>query len=166
MDTTMQYPIGKCVLPETLSADQRASAIDILAAFPQQLTAALEGYRPGGWPIRTLVHHVADSHSIAYSWMRLALTEEWPTVFAYNPEALAGLLDSRLAASVSAQLIALIHRRWVSTLRAVPEADWSARGYVHPESGRCALEQALAMYDWHSRHHLAHIVNARQHHGW
>jgi hypothetical protein len=172
---TLQYPVGKLTLPQMLTPGERAIAIDTLASFPGQLAAALDGltdaqldtrYRPGGWSIRTLVHHIADSHLIAYSWMRLALTEDWPAVFAYDPDALADLPDSKLAAGISTQLIALVHQRWVATLRAVPEAGWATRGYVHPESGRCALEQALAMYDWHSRHHLAHIVDARERHGW
>jgi hypothetical protein len=143
--------------------------------LPAAAAEALEGlteaqldtpYRPGGWSFRALVHHIADSHLIEYSWMRLALTENWPAVFAYDPQAMANLPDSKLAAGISVQLIALVHQRWVATLRALPDADWTTRGYVHPESGSCALTQALAMYDWHSRHHLAHIVNARRSHGW
>jgi len=171
----LQYPIGEYIPSQGLSAEERAAAIDTLAALPRQLAAALDSlhdsqldapYRPGGWTIRKLVHHIADSDLTAYSWMRLALTGDWPTVFDYDPAALAELPDSSLAPAVSLQLIESLHRRWVLTLRAVPEGDWSGRGYIHPETGRCALEQALAMYDWHSRHHLAHIVNCRQRHGW
>jgi hypothetical protein len=171
----LQYPIGKFVLPQTLSPNERSIAIDTLAALPAQLAAALDGlsdsqldtpYRPGGWTTRQLVHHIADSDLTAYSWMRLALTEDWPTVFEYDPAALAELPDSSLPVAVSLQLLASLHQRWVSTLSAVPEAAWSTRGYVHPESGRCTLEQTLAMYAWHSRHHLAHIVNCRERCGW
>jgi hypothetical protein len=173
--SNLQYPIGKFTLPQTLSPEERSIAIDTLAALPQQLTAALDGlthyqidtpYRPGGWTIRQLIHHIADSDLTAYSWMRLALTENWPTVFAYDPAALAELPDSALPAAVSLQLLESLHQRWVSTLRAVPESAWSTRGYMHPESGRCSLEQTLAMYAWHSSHHLAHIVNCRHRHGW
>ncbi len=176
----LQYPIGELALPQTLSPKERAIAIDTLAALPQQLAAALDGlthsqidtpYRSGGWTIRQLIHHIADSDMTAYSWMRLALTarssnDAWPTVFAYEPAALAELPDSALPASVSLQLLTSLHQRWVSTLRAVPESIWSTHGYIHPETGRCSLEQTLAMYAWHSSHHLAHIVNCRQRHGW
>lgn len=171
----LQYPIAKLVLPQTLSPDERSIAIDTLAELPQHLAVALNGlthsqldtpYRPGGWTIRQLVHHIADSDLNAYSWMRLALTEDWPTVFAYNPAALAELPDSALPAAISLQLIESLHQRWVSTLRAVPESAWAMRGYIHPETGRCTLEQTLAMYAWHSRHHLAHILNCRRRHDW
>ncbi len=173
--SSLQYPIGKLVLPQTLSPEERSTAIDTLAALPQRLAAALDGltdsqidtpYRPGGWTIRQLIHHIADSDLTAYSWMRLALIEDWPTVFAYDPAALAKLPDSALPAAVSLQLLESLHQRWGSTLRAVPETAWATHGYIHPESGRCSLEQTLAMYAWHSRHHLAHIVSCRQRHGW
>ena len=173
--SNQQYPIGKFTLPRTLLPDERSIAIETLAALPQQLAAALNGlthshidtpYRPGGWTIRQLIHHIADSDLTAYSWMRLAITEDWPTVFAYDPAALAELPDSALPAAVSLQLLSSLHQRWVSTLRAIPESTWWTRGYVHPESGRCSLEQTLAMYAWHSSHHLAHIVDCRQRHGW
>lgn len=178
--SNLQYPIGKFTLPQTLSPDERSIAIDTLAALPQQLAADLDGltdsqidtpYRPGGWTIRQLIHHIADSDLTAYSWMRLALTirdftDAWPTVFDYDPVALAELPDSALPVTVSLQLLKSLHQRWVSTLHAVPESAWATRGYIHPESGRCSLEQTLAMYAWHSRHHLAHIVNCRQRHVW
>ncbi|NYF81284.1 YfiT family bacillithiol transferase [Granulicella arctica] len=166
----LQYPIGKCEHPETLTTEERSIAIDILAALPQQLATAIDGlndaqlntpYRPDGWTIRQLVHHIADSDLTAYSWMRLSLTEDWPTVFDYNPASLAELPDSALSPFISLQLLECLHQRWVTTLRAIPESDWATRGYIHPESGRCTLEQTLAMYAWHSRHHLAHILNYR-----
>jgi len=171
----LKYPIGKLSLALSFTPDEHAAAIDILADLPQHLTAVLDGltdqqldtmYRPGGWTIRQLTHHIADSHVTAYSWMRLAITEDWPTVYDYNPAALADLPDSTLPVSVSLQLLESLHQRWVSTLRVVPDAAWATRGYIHPESGRCTLEQALAMYAWHSRHHLAHILNCRVLHGW
>ncbi len=173
--STLQYPIGKCPLPHSLSPGECSSAIDTLAAFPQHLATVLDGlteaqidtpYRPGAWTIRQLTHHIADSHLTAYTWMRLAMTETWPTVFAYDPEALAQLPDSVLPVTISLQLLESLHQRWVITLRDVPHTAWSTRGYIHPETGRCPLEQALAMYAWHSRHHLAHILNCRALHGW
>ena len=90
----------------------------------------------------------------------------WPIVYDYDPAALAELPDSALPAAISLQLLASLHQRWVSTLRAVPDPTWTTRGYTHPETGRCPLDQALAMYAWHCRHHLAHILNCRALHGW
>lgn len=132
--SSLQYPIGKFTLPRTLSPGERSNAIDTLASLSQQLAAALDGltdaqidtpYRPGGWTIRQLVHHIADSDLTAYSWMRLALTEDWPIVFDYDPAALAQLPDSTLPLCVSLQLLESLHRRWVSTLRAIPESAWT-----------------------------------------
>jgi len=171
----LQYPIGQSALVLSLSPDERVTAIETLSALPQHLAAVLDGltetqldspYRRGGWTIRQLTHHLADSHLTAYTWMRLALTEDWPTVFAYDPAMLAELSDSALPAGVSLQLLECLHQRWVSTLRAVSDSAWATRGYIHPASGRCTLEQALAMYSWHSRHHLAHILNCRALQGW
>jgi hypothetical protein len=171
----LRYPIGKFVLPKAVSAAERIAAIETLASLPRQLAAALDGlsdaqldmpYRPGGWSLRQLVHHIADSDLTAYCWMRLAITEDWPTVYDYNPAALAELPDLELAPAVSLQLLEGQHLRWVSTLRGVAESDWTTRGYVHPEIGRCSLDTALAMYDWHSRHHLAQIVDCRRREGW
>ncbi len=173
--TNLQYPIGKSPRPQTLTPADRAAALETIAAFPAQLAVAVAGlndaqfdtpYRPGGWTIRTLVHHIADSHMNAYARMRLAITENWPSVFAYDQNSWAALPDSALAPLLSLQIIQALHQRWTATLRAVPEADWASRGYMHPENGSQTLEQVLALYDWHSRHHLAHIVNARQVHGW
>ena len=172
---SLQYPIGRCTVPLSLSPGERTTAVDILDDLPHHLTSILEGltgeqldtpYRPYGWTIRQLVHHIADSHMTAYSWMRLALTEDWPTVYDYDQAALAELTDSTLPVTVSLQLLESLHQRWVSTLRAVPESAWAASGYIHPETGRCTLEQTLAMYAWHSRHHLAHILNCRALQGW
>ena len=171
---SLQYPIGKLTLSRTLSKPDRIRAIETIADLPEKLLRSLDGlsssnlehpYRPGGWTIKQLVHHIADSDMTAYSWMRLALTSDWPTVYAYEPASLAELADSSLPAPVSLQLLVSLHQRWVHTLRAVSESDWETRGYIHPESGRCTLAQALVMYAWHSRHHLAHIQDWRARNG-
>lgn len=170
----MQYPLGKFIAPSNLGVTEREAAMATLAGFPRQLAAAVEGlddpqldtpYRPGGWTIRQLVHHVADSHMNAYARMRLASTEDWPTIFAYNQSAWAELADSELPPAVSLRLIESVHERWVATLRALPEAAW-ARGYQHPENGPQKLDAVLAMYAWHAQHHLTHIVNCRRREGW
>jgi len=180
-----RYPIGQLALPKTLTPQARQAAIDELAAFPQQLSAAIADlteaqldtpYRQpiNGdevWTLRQLLHHLADSHATAYCWMRLALTnpplpESWPTVYAYDPAAIAKLEDSHLPAQISLQLLEALHQRWTSTLQSVPGEDWQTRGYLHPETGPCSLEQTLAMYAWHGHHHLTQILNCRQRHNW
>jgi hypothetical protein len=169
------YPIGRFVWLGAFSVEERLAALEVLASLPGSLAEAVAGlseseldtpYRVGGWNIRQIVHHLADSDMTAYSWMRLALTEDWPVVYDYDPAALAALGDSGLTVEVSLGLLEGLHARWVATLRGVAEADWVARGYVHPESGRCSLEHALAMYAWHSRHHLAQILECRRRFGW
>lgn len=166
---SLQYPVGKFTRPQTLTASERGAAIDAIAALPQQLDAALAAmadsqldtpYRPGGWTVRQVVHHIADSHMNAFIRTRLAITENWPAIVAYDQNAWAVLADSRLAPSLSLQLIEGLHQRWTTMLRAVPEADWASRGYMHPENGSQTLEQVVALYAWHGRHHLGHIVNA------
>jgi hypothetical protein len=113
------------------------------------------------------VHHVADSHANAFIRFKLALTEDWPTIKPYDEAAWAELADSRtLPVEVSLDLLAPLHQRWVALLESLAEEDFQ-KGYVHPESGgRQDLAQVLALYDWHSRHHTAHIVNLRQRIGW
>ena len=180
---SLQYPIGKFMRPEGLSAQEGVTAIDTLEHLPSRLAAALEGlnepqldtpYRPGGWTVRQLVHHIADSHLNAYSRMRLAITsarplagvEDWPTIYAYDQNAWAALPEAKtLPPAISLRLLEALHQRWVGTLRELPDSAWT-QGYNHPESGPQRLDQVLALYAWHSRHHLAHIVNCRQRLGW
>lgn len=174
----LQYPIGRPPVLSSLTPAEREQALHTLAELPKLLTAALQAlteaqfdtpYRPGGWTIRQLVHHIADSHLNAYARTRLAITEDWPAIFAYNQAAWAELDDAKLPPAVSVRLLESLHQRWVATLRSLPAATqeeaWS-RGYRHPENGRQTLDAVLATYAWHSRHHLAHIVNCRKRQGW
>ena len=172
---SLQYPVGVLVTRASLSAAERAAAIETLAGFPGKLAEGVRGlddaqldtpYRPGGWTIRQLVHHVADSHMNAYCRFRHGLTMEWPAIFAYDQAAWAELPDSALPVAVSLQIIEGVHERWVATLHAVPEAAWTGRGYVHPENGRQTLVEVLQSYAWHARHHLAHVVGCRGRMGW
>lgn len=176
MNTDPRYPIGKFARVESLSAAERAAAIDAIDELPQKLRAAVRGlsekqidtpYRDGGWTVRQTVHHVADSHSQASGRMRKALTEDWPAVVPYKENLWAELADSRsVPAEVSLQLLDSLHTRWVAILRSLKDADWSTRGYTHPENGRQSLEQAAALYAWHGRHHTAHITSLRERMGW
>ena len=171
-----RYPVGKFTPPATITIADRKSAINALEKMPEYLRSALRDldtiqlntpYREGGWSIRQVVHHVADSHANAYVRFRLALTEEWPTIKPYEEAAWAELADARsLPVGVSLDLLTALHARWVSLLESLTEEDF-LKGYVHPAAGgRQNLAQVLALYDWHSRHHTAHITNLRKRMGW
>jgi hypothetical protein len=169
-----RFPIGKFHRAEANLTDHAAS-IAVLAALPENLRAATDRlshsqldtpYRDGGWTVRQLVHHVADSHMNAYIRIRLALTEDWPTIKPYNEKLWAELPDALTASpDHSLRLLDALHYRWVLLLRTLSEDQWQ-RGYNHPENGRQSIAEAVALYDWHSRHHTAHIVELRKRMGW
>jgi uncharacterized damage-inducible protein DinB len=170
----LRYPIGRFSPPAGSLPDLRAAHIQTVRLLPERLRAAVSGlsnaqldtpYREGGWTVRQVVHHLADSHANAFIRCKLALTEEWPTIKPYDEAAWANLADSRLPIDGSLALIGALHERWVALLESLTEEDFQ-KGYIHPERGRQTLAEALAMYDWHSRHHTAHIVNLRVRQGW
>jgi hypothetical protein len=174
MTTDPRYPIGQFVLPADLRA-ATPEAIAAIAAFPEELSAALEGlsaaevdtpYREDGWTVRQLVHHVADSHMNANIRIRLALTEDWPKIVTYEEHLWARLLDAcTLPVEFSLDLLRPLHYRWASLLQSLDDKEWE-RGYVHPESGRTSVRHALHLYAWHGRHHVAHITELRKNRGW
>lgn len=172
--TDPRYPIGRFERPETISSEDRTNAIATLAELPEQLRNAVEGlgsaqlntpYREGGWTVRQLVHHIADSHMNAFIRVRMALTEDWPTIKPYDEKAWATLHDSAAPVEWSLELVESLHARWVMMLQSLTEEQWM-RGYRHPENGETALDVATLMYAWHSRHHLAHITHLRVSEGW
>ncbi len=169
-----RYPIGKPHLPSVIEPGELKSAIRDLAEMPELLRNALDGledqelatpYRDG-WTVRQLVHHIADSHMNAFLRVRLALTQENPTIVPYDEKAWANLHDS-VSAPVewSLELIESLHARWVMMLQVLTEADWK-RTFVHPERGPQSIETATLLYSWHSRHHVAHITHLRAEKGW
>lgn len=169
-----RYPIGKFERPETIGPEERLNAIAILAELPEDLRNAVEGlgsgqlntpYREDGWTVRQLVHHIADSHMNAFIRMRLALTEDWPTIKPYDEKAWATLHDSTAPIEWSLELIESLHARWVMMLQSLTDEQWQ-RGYRHPESGPTSVEEAVLMYAWHSRHHVAHITHLRVREEW
>jgi len=170
-----RYPIGRFSPPASSVAGVRAAHIETVRLLPERLRAAVSGlndaqldtpYREGGWTVRQVVHHVADSHAVAYIRCKHALTEEWPTLRPYDEAAWAELADSRLLpVDVSLALITALHYRWVALLESLSDEDFQ-KGYNHPQRGRENLAKALAMYDWHSRHHTAHITGLRARKGW
>jgi hypothetical protein len=160
-----QYPVGRFTLAQQVTPEGRKQAIDVLESFPhlfrQEVELRGEGgldrpYRPGGWTLRKLAHHVADSHSQMAGRLRLALTEDWPTIKPYDQEAWAKLADASTApVAPSLAIIDGVHARLCLLLRSLKDADW-ARGFHHPENGPERLDQVLLRYEWHSRHHLEH----------
>ena len=152
----------------------RAAHTETLRLLPERLRAAVAGlndaqldtpYRDGGWTVRQVVHHLADSHANAFIRFKLALTEDWPTIKPYDEAAWARLPDSRLPIDGSLVFVDALHARLVSLLQAMSEDDFQ-KGFVHPERGRMTLAGNLAIYDWHSRHHVAHITRLRERMGW
>lgn len=169
-----RYPVGPSPLPESVETAKIPSYIATLAALPENLRSAVYGltdaqldtpYRDGGWTVRQLVHHIADSHINAYVRTKLAVTEDWPTIKPYDEKLWAELADSVLPVDVSLDILDQLHRRWVALFKSLSPEGWE-RGYLHPELGRTTLLQALAHYDWHSRHHVAHITELRKSKGW
>ena len=169
-----RFPLGTFIPPGTISADDRLSAVRELAELPSELHNAVHGlspeqlntlYRQGGWTVRQLVHHIADSHINALTRFKLALTENFPTIKPYNEAAWANLHDAAAPIEWSLDLIESLHARWVMLLQSLDDAQWQ-RGFVHPESGRTTVERATLLYAWHSRHHTAHITHLRRREGW
>ena len=176
MDTPdLRYPVGKFKFPETVSPDERAKFVGEIAETPFRLREVVKGlgeteldtpYRPGGWTVRQVVHHVPDSHLNSYIRFRWALTEEEPTIKAYHEDRWAELPDARTApVEVSLKLLESLHSRWVGLLRSLTEPDWK-RTFRHPDLGLLRLEQNAALYAWHGRHHVAHIAALRERMNW
>ena len=173
----LRYPIGMMPVPDgRVTAEQREQWITSIETLPHRLRAAVDGltpeqyqtpYRPGGWTVHQLVHHLPDSHLNAYTRFKLALTEDEPTIKPYDEAAWAELADTRITPpEVSLALLGALHRRWVSLLRALPASAF-ARTLRHPEHGRSfTLDQLLAQYAWHSEHHLRHIAALQEREGW
>jgi uncharacterized damage-inducible protein DinB len=174
MTEELKYPVGRAQARTGLAAAERGALIEEIAAAPAALRQAVLGlddhqldtpYRPEGWTVRQVVHHVADSHMNAFIRLKLALTEDTPTIKPYDQDRWARLPDARLPIDVSLDLVDRLHQRWVTVLRGMPDADF-ARAFDHPESGRVTLEAMLQLYVWHGRHHTAHITGLRQRLGW
>jgi uncharacterized damage-inducible protein DinB len=169
-----RYPIGRFTPPTSSEPAVRSEQISSLRLLSSKLQAAVSGlshsqldtpYREGGWTVRQLVHHIADSHINAYVRTKLALTEDWPIIKTYDEAAWARLRDSNLPIDGSLAMISALHERWVALLESLSEADFYC-GYNHPELGRQELTRVLALYAWHSRHHTAHITNLRKRMSW
>lgn len=171
----LQYPVGKFRPQPEWSEAEIAENVAAIAQLPSLLRQAVAGltdeqldtpYRPGGWTVRQVVHHLADSHLNSYVRFRLALTEDRPTIKPYDERAWAELPDAKaIPVAVSLQLLEALHERWITLLHSLSPTD-RQRVFIHPESGENSLTKAIALYAWHGRHHLAHITSLREREGW
>lgn len=173
--TDLQFPIGRFKLEGAPTNEDIRRAIDDIAEAPAKLRAAVEGlspaqldtpYRPGGWTVRQVVHHVPDSHLNSYCRFKLALTEDEPTIKPYHEDRWAELDDARTApVEVSLALLEPLHNRWVLMLRLLAPSDFE-RTFRHPDIGVLSLAKTVCLYAWHGRHHAAHITSLRERLGW
>lgn len=171
----LRYPVGRFDPSRSPTAEERRAMIETLAGLPARFRAAVEGltdvrldmpYRDGGWTVRQLAHHVPDSHMNAYVRFKLALTEDVPLIKTYDEARWAELPDvAATPVEVSLTLLEALHQRWVALLSALSDEQWS-RAFRHPDWGALTLDRTLALYDWHSRHHLAHVTRLRERMGW
>ncbi len=168
----LQYPIGPFQRPSALTTDQRQQLIEEIQTFPTAFRKegiALapdqldQTYRPGGWTARQVIHHVPDSHMNAYIRFKWALTESGPTIKAYQEDRWAELPDTRvMPAELSFGLLDALHQRWTTLMHLMEDKDW-AKTYLHPDGNRIwRLDQALALYAWHGKHHLGHLAIIRE----
>jgi len=173
--TDLRFPVGKFHFEGPLTESQKQASLDEIARTPAKLRAAVKGlseaqldapYRPGGWTVRQVVHHLPDSHMNSYVRFKLALTESEPTIKPYAEDRWAELADSKSTpVEVSLTLLESLHDRWAHLLRSLSPEDWK-RTFRHPEMGAMTLEKTLALYAWHGRHHVAHITSLRERSGW
>ena len=169
-----RYPIGPFVRPEHLTEEVVNSWINEIKEWPARLRQAAgtltdeqldTPYREGGWTIRQVVHHTADSHMNAFIRFKLALTETAPVIKPYDEAAWANLPDSGLPVEESLVLLDALHKRWVVLLSNLSTADLE-KTFIHPDSGIVTVGENIGMYAWHGRHHLAHITSLCERKGW
>lgn len=172
---TLRYPIGKFSFPESTTSQERKEWIREISEAPLKLRTAVAGlspeqldtpYRPNGWTVRQVIHHVPESHLNSYIRFKLALTEDTPLIKPYDEGLWADLPDVGVTpVEVSLTLLESLHQRWVRVLDLITDADY-ARQFRHPELGLVRLDQNLALYAWHGKHHVAHITSLRARMGW
>ena len=171
----LRYPIGEFKFEGPLAQDQRQALIEKIEQTPARMRAAVAGlndeqldtpYRPEGWNVRQVVHHVPESHLNAYIRFKLAITEDEPTIKPYFEDRWAELDDARQAPiAPSLDLLDALHSRWIWFLRSLKPEDFQ-RTFRHPELGVVSLDKNIALYAWHGQHHVAHITSLRERMGW
>jgi uncharacterized damage-inducible protein DinB len=169
-----RYPIGRFTPPESITFEDRREAIYTISEMPEQLREAIRSlneeqldtpYREGGWTVRQLVHHIADSHMAAFHRLCRALTEDKPTIQGYKEAAFAELPDHKMPIQWSLDLLEGLHARWVALLNSMGDREWN-RTWNHSENGMQRLDVVTLLYAWHCRHHIAHITHLRARQGW
>ena len=172
----MKYPIGQFKMPDLVTPEILGKYITDIKSFPKRLRAEVENltdeqldtpYRPDGWTIRQVVNHCADSHMNGLARLKLALTEDKPTIKPYLENRWAELADSKTM-TIEPALLMLngLHKRWTILLKTLTEDDLK-RIYIHPEHGReFRLEESIGLYAWHCNHHLAHITELKKRMKW
>jgi hypothetical protein len=171
----LRYPIGEFRFEAPLTDEQRQTCLDTIEQTPARMRAAVAGlaedqldtpYRPEGWTVRQVVHHVPESHLNSYLRFKLAITENEPTIKPYFEDRWAQLDDAREAPiELSLDLLDALHRRWIWFLRSLKPEDYQ-RTFRHPELGIVSLDKNIALYAWHGQHHVAHITSLRERMGW
>ena len=175
MDEDLRYPIGKFQYQGRSTPAQRKVFIQNVAEAPEKLREAVSQlnedqlnipYRPGGWNVRQVVHHLPDSHMNSFFRFRLALTEQEPTIRPYFEDRWAELSDSRFAPiHYSLDLLEALHHRWIFMLNSLQQSDYN-RTFRHPDLGLMTLDKNLALYSWHGQHHVSQITSLRKRMGW
>ncbi|WP_046178374.1 YfiT family bacillithiol transferase [Domibacillus tundrae] len=169
-----QFPIGPFEWTDAVTERVAAEWIKEIEELPALLHRTVESltneqldtpYRNGGWTVRQVVHHVADSHMNAYIRFKLALTEELPVIKPYDEAAWAELPDSSMPVDVSLVLLESLHKRWTRLLSELQTGDLE-KTFIHPDSGEVTVGENIGMYAWHGRHHLAHITSLCDRNGW
>jgi len=174
MSEDLRFPLGTFDKTIEITPKLREEFIRTISQLPENLGKAISGlsdeqletpYRPEGWTVRQTVHHFADSHLNAYTRFKLALTEEVPTIRPYAEDRWAELADSKMPIDVSLKIIEGVHARWTTLLESMSDEDFQKQ-LNHPDSGSWTLEKMLGLYEWHSRHHTAHITKLRERNDW
>ncbi len=174
METDLRYPIGKFQPVENITDAQRRALIAAIAETPEKLKAGIAGlndgqldtpYRPGGWTVRQVVHHIPDSHMNSYVRFKLALTEDEPTIKPYDEARWAELADAKTPIEPSLLLLENLNKRWILLLDSLTPSQWQ-RTFCHPERGTMTLDENVQLYARHGRHHVAHIIALRDRNNW
>lgn len=170
----LRYPIGRYAPPAEITEQQVEAWIDEIAALPADLRATVAPltdeqldtpYRPDGWTVRQVVHHLFDSHVNSYVRFKWTLTEDRPAIKAYDEKAWAELPDARGPVSPSLDALVALHARWEELLRRLNWSQFQLE-FVHPKAGAIPLARNVGLYAWHGRHHLAHIERLMEREGW
>lgn len=174
MSEDLRFPVGKFDTEIEITPELRSQFIRTISKLPEKLREAVKNlsdeqldtpYRPEGWTVRQVIHHIADSHLNSLCRFKLALTEDQPTIRPYYEDRWAELADSKMPVEASLKIIQGVHSRWTRLLNSMTDEQFQ-RKLNHPESGEWDLDKLLGLYDWHSRHHLAHIRTLAERENW